>query len=242
MPKYRQLHTKIIDSFDFNDMPDDFTRVIWLLLTLILDSEGRGIDNPSWIKSKMFPMRADVLDIDIVNSFDWLEKRKMIVRYEVDEHRYFYIPTFKIYQSGTQKEAASVLPAPELVKSLSGANQEEVRAAASASAFVYESESESVNESGEEIDISPIQKTLEEIIGLPPANANDITAMDEIEKMGASREDIKNGVDEYIKTTGKTVRYYSSVVGWVRTAMSKRIQVKPSKKYITKQDLEASRQ
>jgi predicted GIY-YIG superfamily endonuclease len=25
MPKYRQLHTKIVDSFDFNEMPDDFT-------------------------------------------------------------------------------------------------------------------------------------------------------------------------------------------------------------------------
>jgi len=110
-----------------------------------------------------------------------------------------------------------------------------------------ESNKESIKEKkhapiSEEIDISPIQAILEEIIGLPPANTNDITAMDEIEKMGASREDVKNGVDEYIKTTGKTVRYYSSIVGWVRTAMSKRIQVKPSKKYITKQDLEAYRQ
>jgi len=89
----------------------------------------------------------------------------------------------------------------------------------------------------EEIEISTIQKTLEEIIGLPPANANDITAMDEIEKMGASSEDIKNGVDEYIKTTGKTVRYYSSIVGWVRTAMAKRTQqkisqLKPQQVYI----------
>ena len=53
MPKYRQLHTKIIDSFDFNEMPDDFTRVTWMLLTLGLDSEGRGIDNMAWVKSKI---------------------------------------------------------------------------------------------------------------------------------------------------------------------------------------------
>jgi hypothetical protein len=112
MPKYRQLHTKIVDSYDFNDMPDDFTRVFWLLLTVTSDSEGRSIDNPSWLRSKMFPMREDVKAAQINNAVEWLAKRGMIVRYQVSGHNYFYIPTFKSYQSGSEKEGKSVLPEP----------------------------------------------------------------------------------------------------------------------------------
>lgn len=139
MPKYRQLHVKIIESFDFNEMPNDFTRVLWLLLTLVLDSEGRGIDNASWLRSRLFPLRTDVEINQIAEAFDWLEKRQMIIRYQVNGRGYFYIPTFKQYQSGTQKEADSVLPpppakTPEQLPTYSGVNPEEVGAAASASA------------------------------------------------------------------------------------------------------------
>jgi DnaD/phage-associated family protein len=135
MPKYRQLHTKIINSFDFNEMPDDFTRVVWLLLTLILDSEGRGIHNMNWVKSNMFPLRPDVDTTRLEKSFDWLADRKMIVRYEVNSRQYFYIPTFQTYQSGTKKEAQSLLPAPDKLRTSSGVVTEEVSAAASASAL-----------------------------------------------------------------------------------------------------------
>jgi hypothetical protein len=45
MPTYRKLHTKIVDSYDFAEMPDDFTRVFWMLLIVTVDSEGRAIDN-----------------------------------------------------------------------------------------------------------------------------------------------------------------------------------------------------
>jgi DnaD/phage-associated family protein len=156
MPKYRQLHTKIIDSFDFNDMPNDTVRLIWVLLPLILDCEGRGIDNVSWIRSKMFPLRSGLKDSEIQAAFDWFVSRNMIVRYSTKNHDYFYIPTFKEYQKRTERETASVLPAPvvdtqsnEVVTELGGSNDgvaaEEVVLAASASAsasdYVYVSAS-----------------------------------------------------------------------------------------------------
>ena len=147
MPKYRQLYTKIIDSFDFNEMPDDFTRVVWMLLTLILDSEGRGIDNMDWVKSKMFPLRQDVTTGQIADAFKWFAEHKMIVRYEVDGRKYFFIPTFKKYQTGTQKEAKSTLPAPEQLQRNSGAGNDVVGVVESASASaLYCIESESVTE------------------------------------------------------------------------------------------------
>ena len=139
MPKYRKIRTKTLDSFDFNEMPDDFCRVVWLLLPLILDSEGRGIDLPAWISSRMFPLRR-VDEVKITAALDFFENRKMIVRYEVDGRSYFYCTNWTAYQSGTEKEAASVLPSPQdQVKTGSRPGQEPVGAAASASASVYES-------------------------------------------------------------------------------------------------------
>ena len=150
MPKYRKTWTKTLESFDFNEMPDDFCRVVWLLLPLILDSEGRGIDLPAWVCARMFPLRR-VEESDVIRAFDFFESRGMIVRYEVDGRRYFYSTNWSTYQSGTEKESASVLPAPseqlptysrptpEQVKNKSGAAPAQVGVAESASASVNES-------------------------------------------------------------------------------------------------------
>ena len=117
MAQYRALHTKITQSFDFNEMPDDFTRLMWALMPLALDSEGRGIFNSSWIRSRLFPLREDVTAKQIMAAMDWIVDRGMLVKYEVDGRQYFYSPTFKSYQRGLEKETKSVLPAPELVES-----------------------------------------------------------------------------------------------------------------------------
>lgn len=169
MPKYRKVWTKTLDSFDFNEMPDDFCRVIWLLLPLILDSEGRGIDLPAWVCSRMFPLRR-VDEDKVKESFDFFESRGMIVRYKVDGRSYFYCVNWTAYQSGTEKEAASVLPSPqESVKSRSRVDPEPVHVAASAS--VYESVSEFESEKRPEI-----FKVYEQEIGaLTPAVADKLT-------------------------------------------------------------------
>jgi hypothetical protein len=150
MPTYRKLHTKILDSYDFAEMPNDFTRVFWMLLIVVVDSEGRAIDNPAWIKSKMFPLRSDVSNKQIEDALSWLETRKMIIRYKVSGRSYFYVSKFKNYQTGTEREAKSVLPPPEeSLTSDSGVTQEEVETNSTATVYVNASvnESESVNES-----------------------------------------------------------------------------------------------
>lgn len=168
MPKYRQNHVKTLDSFDFNELPDDFSRLCWLLLPLILDSEGRGIFNMPWLRSKLFPIRDDVKLDQLTDTFNTFIDRKMIIVYEVDGRQYFYIPTWKTYQSGTKKEAPSVLPVPpELVRTYSGVEKERGRVAesesASASESAFESESESELKEDPELEgISPF--TLDERI------------------------------------------------------------------------------
>jgi hypothetical protein len=112
MPEWRKLHAKATQSFDLNEMPDDFSRLLWVMLPLGLDREGRGIDNPAWIKAKVMPLRTDVSLEQVAAALDWYAARGMLVRYAVGGHGYFYIPTFGHYQGNTTREAPSVIPEP----------------------------------------------------------------------------------------------------------------------------------
>lgn len=112
MPQWRKLHTKSLDSLDINDMPDDFCRVLWLMLPLALDRCGRGQDNGTWVRSKVMPLREDVTGAIAQAAMDWLAEHGMIERYKVDGRRYFWIPTWHQYQGDTRREAESLYPAP----------------------------------------------------------------------------------------------------------------------------------
>jgi hypothetical protein len=126
MPKYRQLHVKILDSQDVNDMPNDLTRLTWVLLPLIMDQKGRAPDNASWIRSKLFPFRKDVKDHQIEKALAWFAQpgRDMILRYTVQGRNFIQIVNWKTYQTGTEREANSSIPDPEQVESRSGVDQE----------------------------------------------------------------------------------------------------------------------
>lgn len=219
MPKYRKLHTKIVDSLDFTEMPDDFTRVTWLLLIVIVDSAGRGIYNASWIRSKMFPLREDVDPSKIIKSFEWFQEKGMINIYQVDNRSYFEVKSFKDYQTGLEKEANSLLPASqELLHTNSEVNSEKVMLAVSAPVSEYESESD-----GNEI--SQMQRWLEEVTGIP-GGPRAVQSMNEFVELGCTKDDIQSGYDWYKKNVG-TVKYWSSLVGPTRTEMAKRLNPPP---------------
>lgn len=112
MPTYRKLHVKTVESLDVNDMPDDFTRLMWVLLPLGLCREGRGLDNTTWVRSKIFPVRLDVTDTMITDALTWYADRGMIKRYTVNGRAYFYITTWHRYQGKTDKEGPTSYPAP----------------------------------------------------------------------------------------------------------------------------------
>lgn len=112
MPRYRKLHCKITESLDVNDMPDDFTRLFWVLLPTALCREGRGLDNAAWLKSRLFPLREDIDQGTVYAAFAWCVDRGMIAKYTVGERDYFLVPTFHQYQGNTIKEAESDYPPP----------------------------------------------------------------------------------------------------------------------------------
>ena len=128
MPKYRKLYTKTLESLDVNDMPDDFCRLFWTLLPLVLCREGRGVNSATWLRSKLFPLREDVSSDKVQAALDWCIDRGMIVPYSVEGRDYFHVPSFHKYQGNTTKEAESDYPAPESpVQSKSGVSQEPVQ-------------------------------------------------------------------------------------------------------------------
>jgi hypothetical protein len=109
-------------------MPDDFTRLLWVLLPLGLCREGRGIDSHAWIRSKIFPLREDIKNGMVNDAMDFYAERGMIVRYQVKGRKYFYLPSFETYQGNTSKERESDYPDPseasqEFVESLSGVDK-----------------------------------------------------------------------------------------------------------------------
>lgn len=112
MPQWRKLHTKSVESLDIHDMPDDFHRLLWLMLPLVLDRCGRGMDSASWVKSKTMPMRNDVSNEMTGAALDWYAEHGMIERYEVSGRHYFWIPTWHNHQGDTGREADPLYPEP----------------------------------------------------------------------------------------------------------------------------------
>ena len=110
MTTYRKLHTKILESKDFKDMPDDFTRVTWMLLPLIVDREGRALDDLVNLRSKLYPRREDVTTAMLSSAMSCFADHGMIRRYGVKDERYFSIVNFAKYQGDTHRESASIYP------------------------------------------------------------------------------------------------------------------------------------
>lgn len=177
MPKYRKLYVKTVESLDLNEMPDDTLRLFWVLLPTQLCREGRGLDNPAWIKSRVFPLRQDITAKDVGAMVDWLDKNEMIVRYEVEGRKYFYVPTFHKYQGDCSRETESDFPAPsdnntpEQVKSKSRVNQDEDESKVLVAEYCIlnnESASESVKDKKTKKKSKPPPLTANEILELVP--------------------------------------------------------------------------
>lgn len=110
MPRYRKFPTHKTQDFDILEMPDDFTRLLWVMLPLGLDREGRGIYDAKWVKAQIMPMRDDVTSQMVRSAIDWYWRRGLITRYKVGNREYFYYTAWVTEQGECTKEAESCLP------------------------------------------------------------------------------------------------------------------------------------
>lgn len=130
--EWRKLHARIIESATFNDLPDDTTRLFWVLLTLVIDSAGRIPNHPALLRSKCFPCRIDITLEQIALAVERLAEQGMIELYEVDGRQYLQATNWRQYQR-CDRESPSRLPppphsgvGPEQVRSNSGVGPEQV--------------------------------------------------------------------------------------------------------------------
>lgn len=243
MPQYRKLWVKSLESLDINDMPDDFTRLLWVLLPLGLDREGRGMDSSSWVRSKIFPMREDVSNKMVQKAMDWYADRGMIKRYLVAGRRYFYIPTWSRYQGDTIKEAASNLPDPpqEQLLSNSGVSPEQVgNNLASDSSSESDADIESIKEDDSTISTHPLnrappdpydamQQILERNLGLPILpKESEIKAIRAMISAGVNECDVQAAI-AFFKDKGKVARDADHLLKSVLHNKAMRIQATHSK-------------
>jgi len=129
-------------------MPDDFTRLLWVLLPLHLDRDGRSLDNASLVKAGTMPLREDVTTEMIGCALNWFADHGMIERYQAEGRSYFWAPTFARYQGNTRKEAQSDYPPPpDLLQTYSGPTPDLVQTYSSTDS---DSDSDSDSEAEEE--------------------------------------------------------------------------------------------
>jgi hypothetical protein len=133
MPRYRKLSVTALDSLDLDAMPDDFTRLTWLMLPLIMTRDGTTYDNPQYLRSKLYPLRDDVTVDQIASAVGCYKTLGMIMPYQVNGRAYLWIPTWAKHQGDTTREGESSLPPPphsrpthELLVSESRVNPEQV--------------------------------------------------------------------------------------------------------------------
>ena len=77
-----------------------------------------------------------------------------------------------------------------------------------------------------------VQSWIEKTTGLMASGKSAVNAINELVKANVIEEDVKNGY-QWLCENGKTLKYYSSLVGPVKTEMAKRLQTnnyKPSNK------------
>ena len=93
-------------------MPNDFTRLFWVLLPLGLSREGTIPANTALIRAKVFPMREGLDDGQIGEALTWFSSRDMIRYYEIDGRQYLWMTNFAKYQGNTDRESPSDYPPP----------------------------------------------------------------------------------------------------------------------------------
>jgi len=95
MPQWRKIWTKTPLSFDIQDMPDDFTRLLWVLLPLALGNDGTMSANPALVRSRVFPLRHDVTEQKIEQALAWYHNRGLIRLYVAESGReYLFVKGF----------------------------------------------------------------------------------------------------------------------------------------------------
>ena len=95
-------------------MQDETCMLLWIgLLTKVCDDQGRFLDNPSLIKSKLFPLKETPTAADISNTIAFFTADEKLISYQAEGKHYLQFANWWKYQASSQWMGASKYPAPE---------------------------------------------------------------------------------------------------------------------------------
>jgi hypothetical protein len=100
-----------ICTSDTIDRLDWFDEVCFYRLTVNVDDYGRFDARPAILKSRLFPLKADVTDEMITGALLRLEEAELVCIYTVDGKPYLFLPSWERHQ--TIRNHKSKYPAPE---------------------------------------------------------------------------------------------------------------------------------
>ena len=244
----RMIHSSMWEDEFFTSM-SLFDKLLWIgLITVCADDQGRLQDSLGMIRAKIFPV-DDITLVDIGAGLDRFHKDGKIERYIAGKHKCIQIVNWWKHQK-PQWAGRSIYPPcekwvdrerfhttkNEIINTnwnkdggfpvdyigcyIAGKVKSDVKVKSEGEGDVNgEGDSELPGADSP----SDIQLMLEKITGIPPANANDIQAMVDIENMHPFPEDIQAAFD-WVIGQGNNVHRYSSLVGPIRTSIAKRVQ------------------
>lgn len=105
MPRARLISPKFFKSEQLSKLPHE-TRLLFIGLWALADSEGRLEDHPRKIQEEIFPRDA----VDIENLLNQLDAASLIFRYRILGCDYIQIPKWRNYQRPHPKEPSSKIP------------------------------------------------------------------------------------------------------------------------------------
>ena len=228
-----------------------FNRLVWIGLITIADDQGRMQDSANLIRSKMFPM-DDVPLKDIEGALVEFCKAGKITRYIVDGKKLIQIVHWWKHQR-PQWAGKSIFPAPKAwedrirchvkgnsIYSLNWDNEGGYIVGYIAPYIAPEVKREVKGEgedegnvkgesdAGARPEISAMQEALETVTGVP-ITPDSAIVVDQLIAMKATIDDIQAAYNWY-RGQGKQFRYYGSLVGPTKTAMTARLSKEPTNK------------
>ena len=228
-----------------------FDRLVWIGLITIADDQGRMQDSANLIRSKMFPM-DDVPLKDIESALVEFCKAGKITRYIVDGKKLIQIVHWWKHQR-PQWAGKSIFPSPKgwadrircHVKgnSIYSANWDNEGGYIADYVAPYiapevkhevkgevegEDEVKGESDTSARPEISAMQEALETVTGVP-ITPDCAIVVDQLIAMRATKEDIQAAYNWY-RGQGKQFRYYGSLVGPTKTAMTARLSKEPTNK------------
>jgi hypothetical protein len=247
----RMVNNSISRDKDISELSNDSCRLFFTWWITHADCEGRVYADPELAKSIVVPRLTHITVNDVENYIDELAEKGFIILYECEGDKYAVFTEFEKNQTGLRKdrEGPSEIPAPpqlpstkeynlEQLRSNSGSTTEQLRSNSGSTTEQLRSNSGKnrvklkevkLKEENQKIEkaldpFSIIQEEIEKITGYPPDGPASVDAINKIIKMGATVEDIRSGFDWLKANSSKQIRYYSSLVGPIQTAMAQRTQ------------------